>query len=166
MSSPTDIAAMQRVTVKLSDVIDGIDMATDESSCYLVLYTGRVKFIDEDTLCTLRMGDDEQDLPEWQRPIVAIARLIEADENQQRFLPLPDRFEIHEWQMMADFAAGVEDEAIRSELTNACRGSGAFGRFKDAVHRLGVEQDWFAHRDQCYRQCAIDWCEANDIPWQ
>lgn len=93
-------------------------------------------------------------------------RLIEADENQQRFLPLPSRFDIDEWQMMADFAADIEDEAVRTQLTHACHGSGAFRRFKDAVRRLGVEQQWFAHRNRRYRQCTINWCDAHDLAWQ
>lgn len=59
--------------VKLSDIVDALELAADESECYLDRQTGRVEWIDEDTRWALRQDGDDADLPEWQRPIVAIA---------------------------------------------------------------------------------------------
>jgi hypothetical protein len=155
---------MERPQVKLEDIIEGIQMSNNECQSYLDLYTGRIEYLDDQT--EWAMNDDPTRLPDWQRPLVEIARQIEADEDGERFVPLPNQFDVHEWQMMADFAQTVEDDAVRCQLSDACRGSGAFRRFKDAAHRLGVEAQWFAYRDEQYRQCAIDWCEVNDLPWQ
>ena len=108
--------------------------------------------------------DDDPSLPDWQRPLIEIARLIEADEDGERFLPLPNQFDANEWQMMIEFAAGAGDDTVRDELSRVCRGSGAFRRFKDAVHRLGVADDWYVFRNEGYRELAADWCCANEIP--
>ena len=61
------------------------------------------------------------------------------------------------------FAYTVEDEAISDELQGAIHGAGAFRCFKDRVHRRGIEDQWYAFRDRCYRRLAIDWCQANRI---
>lgn len=156
---------MERPSVKLDDIIEGIEMSHDECQAYLDLRTGRIEYIDDQTSWAMR-DDEDESLPDWQRPLVEIARLIEGDEDGERFLPLPNQFEANEWQMMAEFAAGIDDEAMRDELSHACRGSGAFRCFKDAVHRLGVADEWYAYRDESYCQLAADWCEANEIPFE
>ncbi|MBI1367097.1 MAG: hypothetical protein GC162_00435 [Planctomycetes bacterium] len=161
----TDVG-MERPMVKLEDILEGIEMSHDECQAYLDLRTGRVEYIDDDTQWALDHEDDPADLPDWQSPIVEITRLIDADEEGERFLPLPNQFDVHEWQMMADFVQTLDDEAIRHQLSNACRGGGAFRCFKDMAHRLGVEAKWFACREEQYRRFAVDWCEVNNIPWE
>ena len=42
--------------------------------------------------------------------------------------------------------------------------TGAFRRFKDTVHRLGLADAWYASRERGYSDVARNWCEANDIP--
>jgi len=156
---------MQRPNIKLEDIIEGIEMSHDECRAYLDLHTGRIEYIDDQTSWAMR-DDEDESLPDWQRPLVEIARLIEADEDGQWFLPLPSQIEADEWRMMAEFAAGIDDDAVRDELSRACRGSGAFRCFKDAVHRLGVADEWYAYRNDGYRRLAVDWCEANEVPWE
>jgi len=156
---------MERPRVKLDDIIEGIEMSGDESQAYLDLQSGRIEYIDEQTSWAMR-DDEDQSLPDWQRPLVEIARLIKGDEDGERFLALPNQFEANEWQMMAEFAAGIDDDAMRDELSHACRRSGAFRYFKAAVHRLGVADEWYAYRDESYYKLAADWCEANEIPFE
>jgi hypothetical protein len=45
----------------------------------------------------------------------------------------------------------------------ALRGAGAFRRFKDTMHALGVASAWYAYRDSAYAEVARAWCESNDI---
>jgi hypothetical protein len=35
----------------------------------------------------------------------------------------------------------------------------AFRRFKDTIHRYGIQNDWFGFRDDAYREIAISWLE-------
>ena len=82
-----------------------------------------------------------------------------------RFLSLPSRFDIHEWDIMRRFALSLEDEGACDRLMNDLRGRGAFGRFKNRVHKLGLADQWYAYRDAALRQIAIDWCEEHDLRW-
>ena len=54
---------------------------------------------------------------------------------------------------------------MASQLERALHGRGAFRMFKDTVHRLGLQDAWYAFRDRALREIAIDWCEANGIEW-
>ena len=65
------------------------------------------------------------------------------------------RRDIDEYGMMADFA----DRHHPSELHSAISGRGAFRRFKDAVRRMGLEQEWYQFRDAEYKRVAQEWCE-------
>jgi len=103
---------------------------------------------------------------DWQRKAAELARAIDTDEEQGggRFIALPDPFEIHEWEMMRDFAAEeVKDEDASDTLLNAIHGKGAFRYFKDKVRELGLADQWFAYRHVRYRKIALDWCEENGI---
>lgn len=166
---------MSQVKAKLDDVIEAIEFSNEEMVAYLDTQTGRVEVVDEQTRGELRRQTPVDKLPDWQRPLVEVARLIEAEEEamletpddaSRRFLPLPDQFDVHEWQVMMEFAAGLEDPSHSRALCDALRGSGAFRRFKDTAHRLGVIDAWYAARDAAYRREAIDWCEVNGVAWE
>ncbi|HNT44737.1 MAG TPA: UPF0158 family protein, partial [Syntrophorhabdaceae bacterium] len=58
-----------------------------------------------------------------------------------------------------------EDEGLKEDLLYTIDGRGAFRRFKDAIHRLGIEKDWFKYRDGRLKELAVDWLKANGIPF-
>ncbi len=64
---------------------------------------------------------------------------------------------------MDDFAAGREDESQADELSQAIRGRGAFRCFKDTIHRLNIQDRWYAFRDERYRETAREFCRDNGI---
>jgi hypothetical protein len=151
--------------VKLSAIVDALDMQSDETHAFLDKQTGEVVVLSDEELRAAEDGDDLDDYPEWQRENVERAKAVQADEGGDggRFLPLPDRFEINEWDMMRDFAAGLENEDHAEALLNAIHGRGAFRYFKDRVHELGLADAWYTFRDGQYRQAALDWCEVHGI---
>ncbi|HUT60129.1 MAG TPA: UPF0158 family protein [Phycisphaerae bacterium] len=115
--------------------------------------------------------DDDADLEDWQKEELEQNRLIEDDEaanletpSKRRFVLLPDSFEIHEWRMMEDFSISLDNDDHAAQLSEAIHGSGAFGRFKSAVHRLGLADQWYAYRDARYREIALEFCKENNIP--
>lgn len=143
--------------VALSDILDAMAFQSDEVSAYLHRPTGRVIMVSDEAIHAAEEGDDEFVEPEE----LADARGILAGGDD--YLPLPDRFEIDEYRMMERFAAGIADPAPRQELLGSVRGRGAFGRFKDAAHRLGLIDRWYAHRDRGYEEVARAWCEEHGI---
>ncbi len=151
--------------VKLSAILDALEMSGEESHAFLDQERGEVVVLSDEELRGAEADDDPVNYPDWQRENIAQAKAVLADEaaTGKRFLPLPDRFEINEWDMMRDFAAGLQNEAQSEALLNAIHGKGAFRYFKDRIHELGLAQAWYKFREGQYRQTALDWCEAHGI---
>ncbi|MBM4020023.1 MAG: hypothetical protein FJ288_17170 [Planctomycetes bacterium] len=148
--------------VKLSDILGDIEMPFEESHAFVDRETGQVVTLSDEELNAADDGDDPADYPEWQRENIRLAALVNVDDGS-RFVPLPDRFEINEWEMMRDFALSVEDEDASAALTDAIHGRGAFRYFKDQVRQRGLAKTWNDFRAGRYRQIALDWCEANSL---
>ena len=73
----------------------------------------------------------------------------------EHYLPLPDRFEIHEYQIMERFCLSVDDEDMRDDLCDAIRGRGAFRRFKDRMQVYGMAEEGYRYRDAALREIAM-----------
>jgi len=76
---------------------------------------------------------------------------------------LPGKFEIHEWSIMERFARSLTDAAESDELDAALHGRGAFRRFKDAAHRLGIADEWYQFRQTALEEIATEFLEAHGI---
>src|SRR5215470_15566188 len=114
--------------VKLSDIVEGLEFQADESFSYLNTATGEVVSVTTEELRAAENEEPLEDFPEWQHDAIRIAKdIVETD----HYLPLPDRFEIHEYQIMERFCLAVDDDDMRDDLCDAIRGRGAFSRFKD-----------------------------------
>jgi len=151
-------------TVLVKDIVDALEMLSDESSSFVDLDTGKVETVSLYLLRKAEASDDDEepDLPAWQKPEWEIAKRIVFTD---RFAKLPTKFDIHDWGIMQDFSRSVESEQIREELMNAIHGGGAFRNFKYTLRRLRMEPAWSAFRDAALRQIAIDWCEKNKIEY-
>ena len=148
------------VTVKLKDIIEGMEFQTDEGASHLNTTTGEVVYIADEEV---RAAEDEtplDHLPEWQHEVIRVAKdFLESGD----YLPLPSKFDIHEYRIMERFCLSVDDDERRDDLFNAIQGSGAFRRFKDKVHEYGIADDWYKYRDEALREIAIEWCEEHGI---
>lgn len=149
--------------VRLSDVINELQMPSDELLSFLDLDTGKVEAVSADVLRLAEKSGEDPDLSEWQEEEWEVAKRIASTD---RFVRLPKSFDIHEWAIMEEFSRSVESDRIREELLDAIHGAGAFRNFKSAIRRRRIEQAWFAFRDEALRQIAIDWCEENGIAWE
>jgi hypothetical protein len=96
----TDMA----VTVLPSEVMEALEIANDEMSSYVNKKTGKVVTIGHEEL-RLAEDDDHGDLVDWQRELVEEARQVLASSE---WLSLPDKFEIHEWEISPTSLITVE----------------------------------------------------------
>ena len=148
-------------TVRLKDIVDALEMQFDESSAFLDLDTGQVETVSHALLREAEdSGDEEPDLPTWQKHEWEIARRIVSTD---RFQELPTKFEVHEWAIMQNFSRSVDSDSIPEDLLNAIHGPGAFRSFKDTLQRHSIESSWFAFRTEALKQIALGWCEENQI---
>jgi uncharacterized protein UPF0158 len=148
--------------VKLSDIVEGLEFQSDECFSYLNTATGKIISITDEELRAAENDEPLEDFPEWQHDAIRIAKDIVETEH---YLPLPDRFEIHEYQIMERFCLSVDDEDMRDDLCDAIRGRGAFRRFKDRMQLYGMAEEWYQYRDAALREIAMAWCEAHGIAY-
>lgn len=151
------------IRVKLSEIILGMESQFHESSSYLNKKTGEVVIITDEEFFEAEKGDSLEKYPEWQQGIIKVAR--EILEDDEKYEPLPSRFDIDEYSIMERFCLSIKDERISESLYNAIKGTGAFRLFKDGIHRFGVADDWYKYRDQELKKIAIWWCEKNKIEY-
>jgi hypothetical protein len=150
------------VVLSLRNIVDAIESQSDESEAYLDPETGEIVLVTEDDRALLEEDVADEDLPQWQRE--AMPKIREALESD-RFLVLPDRFEVHEWAIMERFSQ-EQHERNRQVRIGAIHGSGAFRHFRGAVERLGLLQSWYRYRDEAIEQIARDWLEENKLAYK
>lgn len=108
--------------------------------------------------------DDFSQYPDWQRK--ALQEAMDVIVNWDKYVELPDKWEIHEYNIMERFCSSVENDKISDALFSAIRGKGAFRRFKDTLYRYGIEQDWYKFYEEALSVIAIRWCEDNGIVYE
>jgi hypothetical protein len=152
------------MNVSLQDVLEAMELTGDESTSYINVKTGEIVTVTDEEVDLVEDEDlDEQDLPEWQREMLPKVReVLDSDD----FLPLPGKFEIHEWAIMERFSISQANDALRTELLDAIHGAGAFRNFRGAIRRRGIEDNWFTFRRSAFEEIAKDWLTAQDLPFQ
>ena len=119
--------------VNLADVIDAIDT------------------INEDETYFYSIQDEE------------IVYVLEDNEDDEFFIPLPTKEEVNDYQNMVNFTESIEDDKKRDWFENAIHGKGAFRRFRATLERFGMETEWYDYLEACHRELAIEWCEQHGI---
>ena len=146
--------------VSLHAVVGDLQLVGSLSTAYLNRRTGEVAILtEEDAL----LADADTPLTEWERDWAATARAVQASED---WLALPDRFELHPYQIMERFCLSIPTHEGGEALLAAIRGRGAFRQFRDQAGRLGLEARWFAFQDDAYRRIVAVWLEAHEIPFR
>jgi GAF domain-containing protein len=157
--------------IKLSEIIDGLDVQSDEVHSYFDKKTGRVVSLTSEDTSELEGEWEEGD---WEDDDRDEGPLIDDETRQLRhdwedrpddFLSLPSQFDIHEYSIMQDFAESLTNARQADELLHAIRGSGAFRRFKDRIEDLGIRDQWFEYRAAAFKEIAIEWCEDNGLSY-
>jgi hypothetical protein len=150
------------MVVSLRDVVEALDLQSDELSSYLDPDTGEIITFNREEASIATRGDWAQ-APEWMKEsLPKIKRALEDD----RILELPDRVHIDEWRMMQNFTLENEQCKCRQELDSAVHGTGAFRQFKEVIRQLGLEDEWFRYRNGQYEQVAKEWLEENGIGYR
>ena len=151
------------ITVKLSDVVEAMDLPNQDWQSYLNPDTGEIVTVTDEERRLVEDGENLDDLPGWQQETLPKAR--EALESH-RFLVLPGSFEIHAWSIMERFAQGQSGDRQADELLHSLHGRGAFRMFRSAVRRLGLEDDWYRFRESAFEDIAKDWLEAHSMAYR
>jgi hypothetical protein len=150
--------------VKLSDIIDGLESQSDDSASFLNVRTGEVVLMTDYAMLAAEDDEPLEDVPDWERDLVTIAREIIAETGQ--YIQLPTKYDIDEYGMMENFCMSLDKREIGDLLYDLISGSGAFRRFKDAIYKYGVEDEWYTYRDNAMKEIVIEWCQDNNIEFE
>ena len=133
--------------VKISDIIDAIEMTDRDTEYFLDQETGEIVFINDNIMSSA----EKEELCD------------QLDEHG--FYRLPSSFDIREYDIMEDFVDRLSGPA-HDKLSNAIQGRGAFRRFKDGINDLGLDSQWYVFRDAAFGRKAVQWCEENGIDYE
>ncbi|SCY54500.1 UPF0158 family protein [Desulfoluna spongiiphila] len=150
-------------SVKLSDVIEQLELQSEEFESYFNKKTGEFILVNADYICMVEDGEDTSDLPDWEKEAIEGAR--EFLDTQEDHIALPSKFEVHEYQIMERFCQTLSQENVREAMCNVLQGRGAFRRFRDNLRRYGIEEDWYRYLGEAHKEIARAWCEDNGITY-
>jgi Uncharacterised protein family (UPF0158) len=147
--------------VKFQDIIDALELA-NSTLYFLDRRTGEIEMITDEVWSAAEDDDLISEYPEWQRELIVKAREIQTTDH---FVELPDKFEIDSYEMMERFCHEHPIPRIRERLSGAIKGKGAFRRFNDMISDLGIQNDWNRFEQKCFEDMAVEWLEAEGIPF-
>jgi hypothetical protein len=150
--------------LKIGEIVEAIDLQTDETTAFLNKRTGEIVTILAEEIDAVENQEPLEDTPEWERGDMRIAQEIFGNEGD--FLRLPTKDKIDEYQIMERFCLSVRDRKILEGLYVSIKGKGAFRRFKDQILRLGIADQWYKYREEAIKQIAIDWCKSHRIDFE
>ena len=137
------------ISVKLNDIIEGMGFQSDEASSYLNKRTGEVVTITDEEFSAAEDNEPIEGFLNWQQENIKTAKeILETDD----YLSLPSQFDIHEYEIMERFCLSMADDEIRDSMYGSIKGSGAFRRFKDNIHRYNLAEDWYKYREEAIKQ--------------
>jgi len=139
------------MTIPLKQVIQAIEEASEVFTSFWDTKTGKTVYL-ADPLMT-DMTDEGK------------ALAAEMEDTPERFLRFPTKYEIHQYRIMEDFIDQLASGKAQEELVHTIRGKGAFRRFKQSVRFHGLEQCWYDHLAEAYRELAIRWCEEEGLEY-
>ena len=155
---------MMTPVVSLQAVIHAMDVGSDDVSAYLNPHTGELVTITRDDIALVEHADDLEDAiatsPPWQHDLL---RQTKDVLDSHAYLPLPSQFDLHEYAIMERFCSSLADAERSQEFHALIRGSGAFRRFKAAIHRHGLADDWYRFRQAALEAIAVEWLDAHHI---
>jgi aminoglycoside 6'-N-acetyltransferase I len=96
---------------------------------------------------------------------------FDVDDDWEKFeedcwISCPSQQDLREYDIMTNFADTVTDLHKRELLSVALRGRGAFRRFKDTLHRIGIIDEWYDFKQNAFIEIAREWCEKNNIEYE
>src|SRR5580698_2121707 len=101
------------ILVSIDELIDALEEESESQFGFLDRETGEIHVVSEDAL-SLSEPESESEadsipLPDWQKEEVELARRIQSSD---RYLALPGRWEVNEWNIMSEFCDQIERDDV------------------------------------------------------
>lgn len=171
----------RKIKVDMAELAIALDEHSFQMHYYLDLETGEVIMITDEIASRLQeiyaeihdqAGASDVSLEEylqelddrdWQKEMLLDADRVERGYHTRYIRVEPDN-PYSGYNDMEDFIVTVEDADLCRRLARAIQGRGAFGRFKDLLHRHpDVLEQWYTFQDERHQRRLYDWLAAHDI---
>lgn len=120
-----------QAVVSLSSIVAEIDMIGNEGTLYVNTKTGEV-------FARTEFGEDAGFDDE----------MIDALEDDPSWVAVFSSHDINDFETMRRYANRIAGPAASKELSEAMRGRGAYRRFRDVIHRRGLQKEWDDYREK------------------
>jgi hypothetical protein len=147
--------------VSLNAVVGELELLGEEMHAFVNRRTGELYGSTSELLHKAAEGDDDE-LLGWEGEVVDKLREILGSAD---WLELPARETSEDYRIMERFCLECCAGRVQEELLSAISGRGAFGRFKDGIHRWQVQDEWYAFRQRALAESAARWLEAQGIAY-
>ena len=129
----------ERIPVSIKE----LDVTCDEWTKHLNTETGEIVDIPDDPIAA---DMDEEDIP---------------DISDKKFVQLPSQWDLHEYQIMKEFAEKLKDAKAQQKIFSALSRPHPYRRSKDEVAR----DDYFAFCMEAFKAIAERWRRYHEIPY-
>jgi hypothetical protein len=138
----------EKPEVYIEDIADKLEETMEYWEQYLNIATGEFTALSDGTY----IETDEE--------------LAEKIDNSSDFVRLPNQYDIHEYDIMENFADIIENAQKRERLFRALNGKKPFRHFKDTLDYTGLTEKYYSFRALAYLEIAKAWCDKNGIPYK
>lgn len=158
------------------------DVVRDSFDYFLDLWTGEVIVLSEDILEKVEErlydGDfdvirddieyiefsEEPKLPYWMEDEVELVLNLILENNNGRYIRIPERRSPEAHQVMRGFLETIEKPVLREELTHALCARGAFRKFKDILRYHPKERKkWHGHNARAMKKVITEWLKSFEV---
>jgi hypothetical protein len=156
-----------KAIVALQELAEEFDITPNngEAQSYLDKHTGQVHHFENYIVEMVENGDADEisSHSEWERDLVAEVKVILNDIDGERYVDFPGDYEPNHYEIMSEFSSNYPNERICDDLCRTIRGGGCFRRFREAIARFGIEEEWYSYKHRELLNFAREWCERNNI---
>lgn len=156
----------QKNPLSLNELIGEMQMQSEEWSVYYRRSTGEFIGIKDEYAGVVEDGDYLNDRPDWEREEIERTAEVLEHLREPDFVSLPSKYEIHEYSIMEDFCHTVKNPKVANDLFSSISGKGAFRRYKDAIRRHGIQEQWHRFKDESFKEIGRQWCRDHNLLWQ
>lgn len=157
---------LQGAQVSLNDIVQEMQIIFDTMTVYFKRSTGEFITVTDEYIHVAECDESLDGRPEWEQDAIRMTADVLAHEDDSDYVPLPSRYDIHEYSIMERFCYSFANPKIANDLFRSIAGRGAFRRFKDSIRRHSVEDGWYRFKDEAYKEIALEWCKENGIAWR
>jgi len=146
--------------ISLRNVVDEMQMLTQGLHSYLNKRSGEIVTISDEDFARAEADEDLSGYADWEQEAIQEAKQVLYSED---YLKFPDETQVDRYVIMKEFCISVKNQRTSAALLELIEGSGAFRRFKAAIMRYGIEQDWYSFQDKALKVLAVEWLEKFKI---